>query len=80
MMKAKVIVTHKPGVLDPQGQTVLQSLRQLGFRDIQDVRIGKYIEIDLEAGNRSQAEKRVAQSSDKMLANPVIETFHIELE
>lgn len=79
-MKAKVIVTHKPGVLDPQGQTVLQSLRQLGFRDIQDVRIGKYIEIDLEAGNRSQAEKRVAQISDKMLANPVIETFHIELE
>ncbi|MFH1010132.1 MAG: phosphoribosylformylglycinamidine synthase subunit PurS [bacterium] len=79
-MKAKVIVTHKPGVLDPQGQTVLQSLRQLGFRDIQDVRIGKYIEIDLEAGNRSQAEKRVAEISDKMLANPVIETFHIELE
>jgi len=79
-MKAKVIVTHKPGVLDPQGQTVLQSLRQLGFQDVQDVRIGKYIEIDLEAGNRGQAEKRVAEISDKMLANPIIETFRIELE
>jgi phosphoribosylformylglycinamidine synthase len=78
-MMVKVIVTHKPGVLDPQGQTVLQSLRQLGHRDIRDVRIGKYIEIELDATSREDAEKKAAQISDKMLANPVIETFRIEL-
>jgi phosphoribosylformylglycinamidine synthase PurS subunit len=79
-MRAKVIVTHKPGVLDPQGQTVLQSLRHLGFSTIQDVRIGKYIEIDLNAADRVEAEKKITQISDKMLANPIIETFRIELE
>jgi phosphoribosylformylglycinamidine synthase len=78
-MMVKVIVTHKPGVLDPQGQTVLQSLRQLGHRDIRDVRIGKYIEIELDATSREDAEKMAAQISDKMLANPVIETFRVEL-
>lgn len=78
-MMVKVIVTHKPGVLDPQGQTVLQSLRQLGHRDIRDVRIGKYIEIELDATSREDAEKKAAQISDKMLANPVIETFRVEL-
>jgi len=78
-MMVKVIVTHKPGVLDPQGQTVLQSLRQLGHRDIRDVRIGKYIEIELDATSREEAERKAAQISDKMLANPVIETFRVEL-
>jgi len=79
-MMVKVIVTHKPGVLDPQGQTVLQSLRQLGYRNIRDVRIGKYIEIELDATSREDAERQAAQISDKMLANPVIETFRVELE
>ena len=79
-MTVKVIVTHKPGVLDPQGQTVLQSLRQLGHNDIRDVRIGKYVEIDLDVINRGEAEKKVIQISDEMLANPVIETFRVELE
>jgi phosphoribosylformylglycinamidine synthase PurS subunit len=79
-MTAKIIVTYKPGILDPQGQTVLQNLRQLGHRDIHDVRIGKYVEIDLDAANRDDAEKTVTQISDRMLANPVIETFRVELE
>jgi phosphoribosylformylglycinamidine synthase len=78
-MMVKVIVTHKPGVLDPQGQTVLQSLRQLGHGELQDVRIGKYIEIELEATSPEDAKKKAAQISDKMLANPVIETFRVEL-
>lgn len=78
-MTAKIIVTYKPGILDPQGQTVLQNLRHLGHRDIHDVRIGKYVEIDLDASDREEAEKKVTQISDKMLANPVIETFRVEL-
>ena len=79
-MTVKIIVTYKPGILDPQGQTVLQNLRRLGHRDIHDVRIGKYVEIDLEAPSRDDAEKTVSQISDRMLANPVIETFRVELE
>lgn len=79
-MTVKVVVTYKPGILDPQGQTVLQSLQQLGHRDIRDVRIGKYVEIDLDATSREEAEKQVIQISDRMLANPVIETFRVELE
>lgn len=79
-MTAKVIVTYKPGILDPQGQTVLQNLRQLGHRDVQDVRIGKYVEIDIDAASRDDAEKAVTEISDRMLANPVIETFRVELE
>ena len=77
-MTVKVIVTHKPGVLDPQGQTVLQSLQQLGHKDVSDVRIGKYIEIDLDTPSREDAEKKALEISDKMLANPVIETFRVE--
>ncbi len=77
-MIIKVIVTHKPGVLDPQGQTVLQSLKQLGHQDVSDVRIGKYIEIDLDIPSREAAERKALEISDKMLANPIIETFRVE--
>lgn len=77
-MTVKVIVTHKPGILDPQGQTVLRSLQQLGHHDVSDVRVGKYIEIDLDVSSREEAEKKALEISDKMLANPVIETFRVE--
>ena len=77
-MTVKIIVTHKPGVLDPQGQTVLKNLQQLGHKDIQDVRIGKYIEIDLNVSSREEAEKVALEISDKMLANPIIETYRVE--
>ena len=77
-MIIKVIVTHKPGVLDPQGQTVLQSLQQLGHNEVADVRVGKYIEIDLNVSTREEAEQKALEISDKMLANPIIESFRIE--
>ncbi|MBU1706889.1 phosphoribosylformylglycinamidine synthase subunit PurS [bacterium] len=77
-MTVKIIVTHKPGVLDPQGQTVLKNLQQLGHKEVHDVRIGKYIEIDIDVATREEAEKKALEISDKMLANPVIESFRVE--
>ena len=76
---ATVIVTPKPVVNDPQGVTVRQGLRSLGFDEVQDVRIGKYIEITLEAESGAQARERVEQMCRKLLANQVIEDFRFEV-
>lgn len=78
-MKARVHVYLKPGVLDPQGQAVAGSLNHLGFDEVTAVRQGKLIEIDLNTADAEEAQKRVAQMCDKLLANPVIETYDIEL-
>ncbi|MGJ3232476.1 MAG: phosphoribosylformylglycinamidine synthase subunit PurS [Oceanicaulis sp.] len=78
-MKARVHVYLKPGVLDPQGQAVAGSLNHLGFEEVAAVRQGKLIEIDLDTADAEEAHKRVAQMCDKLLANPVIETYDIEL-
>jgi phosphoribosylformylglycinamidine synthase len=78
-MKARVHVYLKPGVLDPQGQAVAGSLTHLGFDEVSAVRQGKLIEIDLNTADAEEAHKRVAQMCDKLLANPVIETYDIEL-
>ncbi len=78
-MKARVHVYLKPGVLDPQGQAVATSLNHLGFEEVTAARQGKFIEIDLETADAEEAEKRVAEMCDKLLANPVIENYDIEL-
>lgn len=77
-MKAKVYVTLKPGVLDPAGKAVLGGLRSLGFGELEDVRLGKYVEIEM--GPREDAPARVEEMCRKLLANPVMEDFRIELE
>lgn len=77
-MKARVCVTLKPSVLDPQGKTVKQALESLGFRGIQDVRMGKYIEIELNHGTARSAKRDVERMCQKLLANPVVETYRIE--
>jgi phosphoribosylformylglycinamidine synthase len=79
-MKARVYVTLKSGVLDPQGKAVKSALEALGFRGVQDVRMGKYIEVTLEPGNAEQAKQQVERMCQKLLANTVIETYRIELE
>lgn len=80
-MHAKVLVTLRPGVLDPAGQAVASSLRQLGFDEVLGVRIGKVLEIELEAATtEDEARARLEQMSERLLANPVIETFEIELD
>ena len=76
---ARVTVTPKPVVNDPQGVTVRQGLRSLGFEEVRDVRIGKYIEITLDAENGAEARVRVEQMCRKLLANQVIEDFSFDV-
>jgi phosphoribosylformylglycinamidine synthase PurS subunit len=77
---AKVIVTPKPVVNDPQGLTVKQGLRQLGFEEVADVRVGKYIEVRLSAETPEAARRRVKDMCVKLLANHVIEDYRFEVE
>jgi phosphoribosylformylglycinamidine synthase PurS subunit len=82
MMKAvaRVGVTPKPVVNDPQGLTVKQGLMTLGFREVDDVRVGKYIEVSLEAESMNDARERGEAMCRQLLANNVIEDFHFEVE
>ena len=79
-MIARVIVTPKPVVNDPQGITVKQGLATLGFREVSDVRIGKYIEVSLNAASEHDARQRVEAMCRQLLANHVIEDFRFEIE
>ncbi|MBM3539369.1 MAG: phosphoribosylformylglycinamidine synthase subunit PurS [Alphaproteobacteria bacterium] len=78
-MKAKVHVTLKNGVLDPQGKAIGHALGNLGFAGVGDVRQGKYIEIELAEKDRAKAEAAVKQMCEKLLANTVIENYTVEL-
>ena len=80
MYLAKVYVTLKPTVNDPQGLTVKGGLETLGYGNVESVRVGKYMEIRLAESDRSRAEAQVREMCDKLLANPVIEDFRFELE
>ena len=77
-MKARVHIMLKNGVLDPQGEAVRHALATLGFEGVEGVRQGKVIELDLIETERAAAEKRVGEMCDKLLANTVIETHHVE--
>ncbi len=79
MWLARVHVTLKPVVLDPQGQAIQGGLHQLGFEGVKSVRAGKYIEIKLEATDRTEAEQLVNDMCAKLLANPVIEEYRLEV-
>ncbi len=76
---AEVRVMLRPVVNDPQGLTVRGALHQLGFAEVANVRVGKHIEIELDAPDLAAAQRRVDEMSRKLLANPVIETFSVEL-
>jgi phosphoribosylformylglycinamidine synthase PurS subunit len=77
---ARIIVTPKPVVNDPQGITVKQGLASLGFTEISDVRVGKYIEVNLEASTEHEARERVEAMCRQLLANHVIEDFRFDIE
>ena len=77
---ARIVVTPKPVVNDPQGITVAQGLRRLGFGEVDDVRVGKYIEVTLAADTQTAAERRVEAMCRQLLANGVIEDFRFDLE
>lgn len=80
MYLARVYVTLKPTVNDPQGLTIRGGLHSLGFTSVDSVRAGKYMEIRIDAPDRAQAEARVTEMCRKLLANPVIEDFRFEVE
>ncbi len=80
MYVARVYVTLKPTVNDPQGLTIRGALHSLGFADVESVRAGKYLEVSLATKSRGQAEKQLTEMCRKLLANPVIEDYRFELE
>ncbi len=78
-MKAKIHVTLKPGILDPQGKAIEHALETLGFKSASNVRVGKYLELDLNEKDQAKAEADVKAMCEKLLANTVIETYRYEL-
>ncbi|MFS0726198.1 phosphoribosylformylglycinamidine synthase subunit PurS [Paenibacillus sp. 1P07SE] len=80
MMKARVYVTIKENVLDPQGTAVQGALHSIGFSEVEKVRIGKYLELDVDTSDRAEAEERIRQMCEKLLANTVVEDYRFELE
>ena len=78
-MRARVFVTLKPSVFDPQGTTVTEALHTLGYGSVKDVRQGKYFELDIDARSADEARQLASEAADKLLANPVIESYRIEV-
>ena len=79
-MRARVYVTLKPSFFDPQGRVVADALTSLGYSDVKDVRQGKYFELDIDAVSADDARRVAAEAADKLLANPVIESYRIEVD
>jgi phosphoribosylformylglycinamidine synthase len=79
-MKAKIIITPKKAVVDPQGKTVQTALEHMGHRGIKAVHVGKYLEIELDATDKEAARKSLDEAAHKFLSNPVIEDYRLEIE
>jgi phosphoribosylformylglycinamidine synthase PurS subunit len=78
-VKAKIHVTLKPGILDPQGKAIEQALATLGYTSVGNVRVGKYMELELEESAKDQADAQVKAMCERLLANTVIEEYRYEL-
>ncbi len=79
-MKAKIHITLKNGVLDPQGKAIETALDHLGFSGVEAVRVGKYIELDLQGLSADKAQSTIEQMCEKLLANTVVENYRISIE
>ena len=79
-MLAKIHVTLKDGVLDPQGKAVHHALKDLGYEEVKSVNIGKYLEVCLENTSMDEAHSRVKEMCEKLLANPIIESYRFTLD
>jgi phosphoribosylformylglycinamidine synthase subunit PurS len=79
IVKARVHVTFKPGVLDPQGKAIANALHGMGFTGVGEVRQGKYIEIELAEGDKAEAKSAVEAMCRQLLANPVIENYTVDV-
>jgi phosphoribosylformylglycinamidine synthase PurS subunit len=78
-VKATVLVRPKPGILDPQGEAVETSLRQLGF-SVADARIGRVVDLEVDANDPAAARNEIEQMCEQLLANPLIESYEIEIQ
>ncbi len=78
-MRARVFVTLKPSVFDPQGTTIIDALHTMGYDAVRDVRQGKYFELDVAVSTPDETRRVTAEVADKLLANPVIENYRIEV-
>lgn len=78
-MKARVYIFYKDSVFDPQGNTLAQSLRRVGFARVKDVRVGKVIDVKMDSSSSDEARRDLQKMCEKLLANPVIESFKYEL-
>jgi phosphoribosylformylglycinamidine synthase len=78
-VRATVLVRPKPGILDPQGEAVQASLRQLGFA-VEEARVGRVIDVELENGDREHARAELERMCEQLLANPLIESYEIRIE
>jgi len=78
-MKAKVVITLKPGLLDAQGKTIKSALEMLGFKGVSEVRMGKFVELTLNHGSARAAKRDVERMCKKLLANPVIEHYRVDI-
>jgi phosphoribosylformylglycinamidine synthase subunit PurS len=79
IVKAKIHVTLKQGILDPQGKAIEHALDSLGFKNAANVRVGKYMEVDLQEKDKAKAEAEVKQMCEKLLANTIVEEYRYEL-
>ena len=79
-MRTRVFVTLKPSVFDPQGTTVTDALHTLGYASVKDVRQGKYFELNIDATSSDEARRLASEAADKLLANPVIESYRVEVD
>ena len=79
-MKAKIIITPKKAVVDPQGKTVQVALEHMGYSGVEAVHVGKYIEIELAGNDAEAARKSIDAACHKFLSNPLIEDYHLEIE
>ena len=80
VMRARVFVTLKPSVFDPQGTTVTEALHTLGYASVKDVRQGKYFELEIDAPSADEARKVASEVSEQLLANPIIESYRVEVQ
>jgi phosphoribosylformylglycinamidine synthase len=79
-VKARVFVTLKPSVFDPQGSTVAEALASMGYTSVGDVRQGKFFELDIASADPGEVRAVATEVADKLLANPVIESYRVEVD
>jgi len=78
-MKAKIIITPKKAVVDPQGKTVQNALAQMGYTGVAAVHVGKYLEVELTSGDKDLARRQLDEACHKFLSNPIIEDYKLEI-